>query len=828
MERHGHTGAAANEGASADRRPRPIESEALPPKRPLRMLASLFRALFDEPRARTSPAISAANLPRPHGRLEIIRDGNGVLHAYADDEPDLFLAVGYVQAADRLYLIDVIRHLGAGRLCELVGNLPAPRGNELVKGKRVADLDAFVRPFDFEGQSERDFTRLDARAAACLGAYARGFNAALRAMRGVYPPEYLAFGAVRPWRPSDCLLAARTCAFVIAVTGLENELTFDAVRGACGDAVARRLYPEAPWENVPTTYRAADAGAPEPPFHVPSGGSNNWVVGAARSESGAPIVANDPHVPLMPLPTFWHHFHLECPRYRVQGGILPGCPVFGFGHNGHLAWGCTHAFRDTFDLYRIHRLPDAPDSYRTVGGQGPIAKHREEHATRSAATVTLEWETCEHGVIYPGWKHHDGTDLALRVVPSDLARYFEGYLALAEAETVDAHRTALERINQGPFDFNHAYAHRDGHFGWQLFGLLPRRRSDGLFVRDADDPAGEWDGFLRFDEMPRRLDPANGFVASANSTTDPETHAVIFTLVHCEPRYRQRQIDAFLASRPSHSTASFAALQGRVESDYGAPLRDALMHLLADGFPAGGLAGRALSLLADWDGCFGVDSAGATLFFHTQREIAHRIGEALLGKELGIRYANGRRALPRLHRMLLDGGDPLRGDVERATRLSLPRLVRESFVAAVKHLAHHCGGVPEEWRWGSLHRARLGTPLSLVPVMGKRFLALDEGFPGDDYTVSPSRPLDFRGRLYAFVGASSRFICDLAKPEEAWFAHSSGPSGDVSSTFYANLSLPWHRFEHFRSALWKPAEVPDPAERVVIDGERGESGPGIG
>jgi acyl-homoserine lactone acylase PvdQ len=124
--------------------------------------------------------------------------------------------------------------------------------------------------------------------------------------------------------------------------------------------------------------------------------------------------------------------------------------------------------------------------------------------------------------------------------------------------------------------------------------------------------------------------------------------------------------------------------------------------------------------------------------------------------------------------------------------------------------------VPEEWHWGRVHRARLGTPLSFLPILGKRLLALDEGFPGDDYTVSPSRPLEFRGRLYAFVGATSRFVCDLAKPDEAWFAHSSGPSADVASTFYANLARPWHRFEHFRSALWRPEEVPDPVERLVL------------
>src|SRR4029079_4025715 len=151
---------------------------------------------------------------------------------------------------------------------------------------------------------------------------------------------------------------------------------------------------------------------------------------------GAPIVANDPHVPLIPLPTFWHHVHVEAPGLRVQGGTFPGFPAFGFGHNGALAWGCTTGFRDAFDVYRIHRLPDDPTRYRTERGSGAITKQREELPARFGRKVTLEWETCDHGILYPDWHHHDGTPLAVRVVPSDLAGLFEGYLAIAEAQPV--------------------------------------------------------------------------------------------------------------------------------------------------------------------------------------------------------------------------------------------------------------------------------------------------------------------------------------------------------------------------------------------------------
>jgi len=790
-------------------------------KRRLAMLGRTLRSLVRVPQPRTWPALTPAHLPRMRGRVEVVRDAHGVPHIYAEHEPDLFAALGYVQGADRFVLLDIVRHFGAGRLCELIGNFTAPADSEMFPGKGVADIDAFVRPLGFQAESERDFARLSTRGRECLEAFAAGINAALRAMRGVYPAEYLLLGPVRPWRASDALLAARTCAFSVALAPLEVELNFDAIRGHLGDVVARRFFPEAPWENVPTTYTAVEGAEPEPPLHLAAGGSNNWAVSAARSASGAPLVANDPHVPFLPLPTFWYHAHLDCPRYRVQGGLMLGCPIFGYGHNGFLAWGVTTAYRDGCDLYRIHRLPNDPTRYRTVNGTGAITRHRAAHRVRFRGARPLEWERCEHGIIYPGWKHHDGVDLALRYVSADLAHYFEGYLGLAESTTVEAHQRALALINDGPFDFNHVYGHKDGHIAWEPFGRLPRRPGDGLFVRDADDPAAQWDGFRPFSDNPKMINPPRGFVASANSITDPNNFAVATTRVHVEPRHRQTRIESFLAGSDRHSRDTFAAQQRDLGTDYGVPLRDALLRLLAPLAARADLPGEAYRVLAAWPGDFGCESAGAPLLSFTQQELAKRILLPLLGPQLGPRYLHGRRGIPRVQRLLLDADDPLRADVERVVGEPFAVVVADAFAAAVARVAQHRGSRPAQWRWGDVQRIRLGTVLGELPLIGRWFRALDAPFPGDVYTVSPAVSVPAGDGLRAFVGATSRFICDLATPDEAWFAHSSGPSGDVGSVFFANLTAPWYRFEYFRSALWKADEVPAPAERVVVEPPRG-------
>jgi len=788
----------------------------MPPKRLLAMLARVLRRRAGAPAAGTFPPLTAANLPAMQGRVEILRDANGVAHVYADDEGDRYRAAGWLQGADRFFFLDIIRHLGAGRLGEFIGDLAVPKRVAVAGGARVADLDGFLLPLGFEAQSRADATRLDGRAAALLEAFASGVNAALHAMHGVYPPEYLLFGRVREWTPADCLLNGRTCAFVVALTGFENERTFDAVRGAMGDALARRLYPEAPWEQTPTSYPVgAGDNAPEPPLHGVAAGSNNWAVAPARSASGAALVANDPHVPFVPLPTFWHHLHLDGGGQRVQGGMFPGFPAFGFGHNGALAWGCTTGFRDAFDVYRIHRLPDDPTRYRTEHGSGALTRHRETRPARRGRRLTHEWESCAHGILYKGWTHHDGVELAVRAVPSDLASCFRGYLDLAAAGTVEEFRAGLARCHDGPFDFNLVYGHRDGTIAWELFGRTPRRRGDGLFVRDAQDPAGQWDGWVPFEAMPKQRNPARGFVATANSMTDAAQCAVAFTATHCEPRYRTARIERVLAAGAAHDVASVQALQADVTGDYAPALRDAL--LAAIGTIAGNdVAACAVAVLRAWDGTFPCASAGALLFARLQQELPHRLFVPLLGPKLGPRFANGRRAMPRLHQLLLDAADPLRADCERASGRALDAEVRATFFAVVARCAAAQGPDPATWRWGAVQRVRLMTLFGVLPLVGRRFVALDAEFPGDEYTVNPSRGIPVRGRIYAFVGATSRFICDLATPDEALFAHSAGPSGDFRSPFFRTGAEAWQRFEYFRSALWPAEQVPNVVERVQV------------
>ena len=480
--------------------------EQLPRKRRLAMLARTLAGMARPAVAAHLSGADAAHLPPMRGRVEVLRDANAVVHIYAEHERDLYAALGYAQGADRFVLLDVIRHFGAGRLCELIGNFTAPKSNEMFPGKSVADIDAFVRPLEFEAQSARDFDRMSRpRAATASKRSPTGVNAALRAMHGTLSRRSICcLGPVRPWRPSDALLAAQTCAFTVALSPLDVELTFDAIRGHLRDDGGEALLPGSAVGGRADELcgrgragaRAADPSVRRRQQQLGGERGALGIGGADRRQRSARAVpaAADVLVPRpsrVPALSRARRLDARLSDLRLRPQRRPR-------------------------LGRDHRLPRrlGPVSRASPAGRSVALPHRrrqrrdhqasrERIACASGASAPLEWERCEHGIIYPGWKHHDGVDLAVRYVGSDLARYFEGYLALAEATTVDEHQRALALINEGPFDFNHVYGHKDGHIAWEPFGRLPRRRADGLFVRDAHDPAAQWDGFLPFARIRR-------------------------------------------------------------------------------------------------------------------------------------------------------------------------------------------------------------------------------------------------------------------------------------------------------------------------------------
>ncbi|HET6521451.1 MAG TPA: penicillin acylase family protein, partial [Geminicoccaceae bacterium] len=295
--------------------------------------------------------------------VEVVRDRFAVPHIEAASPRDAFFALGFVHAQDRLWQMEFQRRVGAGRLAEVVGEAALP-------------TDRFMRLLGFYRLAEASLAHLDPAAVEALDAYALGVNAHLATRAGPLPPEFLLLRhtSPEPWRPADSLVWIRMMALDLGRNWREELLRVRLAERLTPEQMAD-LWPPEP-DDAPVTLAAGAAGAASavrglpwaelaallPPAPPPGQGSNAWVLAGGRTGSGAPLLANDPHLGLQ-APGVWYLAHLRAPGLNAIGATLPGVPGVVLGRNDRIAWGFTNSEADTQDLF-VERLdPADPDRY---------------------------------------------------------------------------------------------------------------------------------------------------------------------------------------------------------------------------------------------------------------------------------------------------------------------------------------------------------------------------------------------------------------------------------------------------------------------------------
>jgi penicillin amidase len=422
---------------------------------------------------------------------------------------DAFRIQGYVVARERLFQMELMRRKADGRLAELVG-------------AGALKLDRLHRIYGFTQVAGQALNALPEQEQSLLRAYASGVNAFIRSHDGRWALEFRVLGfRPEPWRPEDSLKIALLMHEDLSTTWKseiqdetlaslpESVRRFLQPRIVEGD---RPLVPDAPSASRPDTValfgsprsaeseprkvalrlQAAAEAMPTPDPELRAA-SNNWVIAGSRTSTGRPILANDPHLDLG-MPGIWFPVRLEWAGRFAQGVALPGVPGIVIGHNDRIAWGFTNLGTDVQDLYREPAQRSRTEVIRIKGG------------TEERLDVALG----RHGPqVLPGlslcWAALDPSQLRLPTGAMIEARDWESFNAAVDAFT-------------GPAQ-NIVYADRDGHIGWRASGAIPLRRpgDDGSAIKDGSDPQNDWRGFLPQAQMPRVLDPADGFLATANN-----------------------------------------------------------------------------------------------------------------------------------------------------------------------------------------------------------------------------------------------------------------------------------------------------------------------
>jgi penicillin G amidase len=730
--------------------------------------------------------------------VEIVRDRWGIPHVSARDSLDAYFGQGFCHAQDRLWQMELTRRLTAGRLSE-------------VFGKDALDVDRFHRRLGLHRAARHEWETADADLRDALRAYAAGVNACLEGLftSKKLPAEFiLARFQPEPWDPVDTLGLARYLAYS-QTPNWESELIRSRLIAKLGYAGAASLEPDVWQPDSDALPRLQDWGPPEPPEpgELPPialagglGASNAWAVSGARSSTGKPLLANDPHM-FPRLPSVFYEAHLAAGGdLNIAGASAPGAPGIVIGHNRHIAWGITASMADAADLY-VERL-DPGDSRRTeFAGRwenGTIVPEIIPVKGRAQPWLEDVLITRRHGpLITPTPSLADEhRPLALRSMVLEAPSAASAILGINLATSWDEFRAAARRW--GTPAMNLTYADVDGNIGYQLVGRVPvRERGEGLVPSPAWTGQYEWRGTIPFDDLPHAFNPPDGLWASANHNVAKKSQH-FFSREFIDPARYQR-IRQVLESKEHHSAVDFGALQA---DEVSLPARQIAALLVEHARPSGRVEAQALEELRRWDGRVSSDSAAASIYEVFRNELVRARHAEVVGDLLPV--------------LLGVGPHPLIGATNSHYFLQTQRVlqflerapddaaVRRAFHATVAWLSRRLGPNVATWQWGRLHQLHLQHALSTRKPLGALFDIPSFPWSGDLETVRAGGSLPDSYKASGPISAY-RFIADCGDWDNSLSCIPGGQSGQRGSPHYADQVDAWRRVAYHPLSFTRPA-----------------------
>jgi penicillin amidase len=776
--------------------------------------AGLYRVVLGQPRA---PLDGVVSPPGVKTDVEIVRDHAGVPHVYAATSQDLYYALGYVHAQDRLWQLELNRRVALGRLSEIFG-------------EPTITFDRFMRRLGLAQVATAEAIAVSPEERLTLESYAAGINGFLAINRHRLPLEFriLRFRP-EPWQTSDSLAWGKVMAWLLSANW-DSEWFRARLVDQLGPEVAATFEPGYPAGHpltvAPGLSYAGLSNSLLEGFQTvqrdlglfAGGMSNAWVVGPERSATGAALLASDPHLKPQ-LPSIWYEAHLCGNGLDVTGATMPGLPAILIGHNQRIAWGVTASMVDTQDLFVERLNPDNHREYGTPDGWEPISVRQETIRVRGRTEPIVEnIQVTRHG---PSLSPMLGGETRFLTVQSPVLRAghaVRGTVLLSRAQNWSEFRAALSDWDVA---LNFVYADVDGNIGYQLSGKVPRRvTGSGLLPVPGWDASYDWNGYLAFDELPSAFNPPCGYVVSANNRIVPEDYPRVLSHDWCDG-FRAMRIENQLKSRERHSLDDFAAMQMDFFSEAGRQI----VELLADVVPAPGepLPTRALEYLRRWNYILGADSVAGTLYVFLRRRLLHNVFGPRLGPLIG-RYAGtatnpgiaGSSYPGRVTGFLIEhlrAADPA-WLAANGTFKTWPELKWASLAEAVSELTSRLGEDMETWRWGRLHRVTFDHPLGRVKPLDRLFNRGPYPIGGDGDTPHQASSMDGSLDADAFV-PSYRQLVDLGNFENSRSVHTTGQSGHVGSPHFDDFVEPW-RTGRYHPMRYDRRAILDDLEHMLL------------
>ncbi|KJQ52461.1 penicillin acylase family protein [Microbacterium sp. SA39] len=786
--------------------------------------------------------------------VTVQRDATGIPTITADSSHDLFYAEGFVHAQDRFFEMDFRRHVTAGRVAEMFG-------------ESQAGTDAFLRTLGWRKVAEQEVAAMDDVTLGYYEAYAEGVNAYLAsrsgaelsleyAVLGMQNPEY----APDPWEPADSVAWLKAMAWDLRGNIedeteralLAAELNSGETDAAATDALLEKLYPDYPFDENPvivpkiSTVTALETDAKQAAF-TPSGtdgdvqqalttveweetssvieavsvlvgdvgegiGSNSWVVSGDLTETGMPLLANDPHLGAS-LPSVWYQVQLKCATvseecpFDVGGFSFSGLPGIVIGHNQKVAWGFTNLTTDVTDLY-IERVEG--DEYWRDGALVPLEESTETIKVAGGDDIELTIRSTVHGPIISGLTD-DFTAIADDPLPGlaiggavpaleDEAEYAVSlrWTALDPGTTA----TAIFALStaQDFDDFRHAaslfdvpaqnlvYADTEDNIGYQTPGRLPiRGAGDGWMPQPGWDSTYDWTGFIPFEELPVSYNPTSGYIVTANNAIVTDDYEY-FLSRDWDYGYRAARI-AYLIERRAAAAPLTAEDMRDIQMDSEMWIGKQLAAAMGDVEVSGAGAREAVELLRSWDAQTTASSGAAAYANVLWSNLVQNIFGA---REQPLPIDGQARLFAVVADMLENPSDPLWQNAELDVD-GMEEMLALSAEDAYNELSAIQGTAVDRWNWGDLHAITLTSD-----TLGTSGIAPVEAlFNRGPFPVSGGASVVNAtgwelGTSYATTTVPSmRMVVDLSDFDASTWIQLTGTSGHAFHEHYIDQTADW-------------------------------------
>jgi penicillin amidase len=716
------------------------------------------------------------------GTVTVYRDSLGIPHIYAENEEDLYRTVGYVMAQDRLWQMDLLRRVTTGRLSEVLD-------------PGLVETDRLFRALNFTGKSRKVMAQTDPEIVRCIEAYTDGINQYINRNQKNLSFEFTMLGyKPEPWKVEHSFNLIGYMAWDLS-SGWNTDMALYKIQQLVSDTLFNELIPDLKYQDIPVIpdYMSSEhtlelkSAMTEVIGNIEELGlqifeaSNNWAVSGKKSETGAPLMANDMHLGLN-APGIWYQMHLVIAGdLNVTGVALPGAPFIVAGHNEDIGWGFTNVTVDDLDFYLETINPADSNQYLLDGEWQDMRIVKEEIPVKGNDEPVIRINRFTHrGPVVSEFKGVKDKVISAHWQGNEMSNEVRTVYLLNRAGNWEDFRDALKTFTS--VSQNVVYADRFGNIGLQVAAGVPIRHSGGILVYPGDTSLYDWQGVVPFEELPYSFNPERGYVSSANNKTVDESYPYYIGTWYSLP-WRIGRIREMLEEKEVLGTEDFKRMQRDQNSLFARKMTP--VYLAALEGQISGEYEQAYRALADWDYNMQSTSSVALIFDFMFLELNRAMFQDELGKDYRL-LAYNPIADNLIEKTRVTGKSLWCDNVDTPDKTeSFQDNIRTAFRSTVDTITSMYGPEVSTWEWGNLHQFVLMHPLGSVPIIEKLFKVNRGPYPvgGSYHTVCPfSYP---RGRSFiSDFGASERHIFNTAKWDQSLTVIPTGTSGVPASPHY--------------------------------------------